>query len=75
MKISIILRVLLLSNSNSIFAIILFFTKKKSLKICQYRKNYYLCKLNKEKMVLLVQSVRTSDCGSEGREFESHMVP
>lgn len=26
-------------------------------------------------MVSLVQLVRTSDCGSEGREFESHKVP
>jgi hypothetical protein len=26
-------------------------------------------------MVIVVQLVRTSDCGSEGREFESHLSP
>ena len=28
-----------------------------------------------QNMVLLVQLIRTSDCGSEGREFEPHMAP
>ena len=32
-------------------------------------------KLRKLKMVGVVQPVRTSDCGSEGRGFEPHLPP
>ncbi len=40
-------------------------------------KMYYLCSAfeNKANMVLVVQLVRASDCGSEGRGFEPHLAP
>ena len=48
--------------------------KKIAHKFGWYKKNAYLCIAfeNKANMVLIVQLVRASDCGSECRGFESH---
>ena len=45
-----------------------------NIKILNFRfpKNLYICGL---KMVVVAQSVRASDCGSEGRGFESRLPP
>lgn len=40
-----------------------------------FRKNKILSLPPQKYTVVVVQSVRTSDCGSEGRGFESHHPP
>lgn len=42
--------------------------------VCRITDSPYLCK-RKSKMVDVAQSVRASDCGSEGRGFEPHLPP
>ena len=51
------------------------FLKKKAQIFGSYKKSQYFCIALQEKaihMVLIVQLVRASDCGSECRGFESH---
>ncbi len=42
--------------------------------VCRITDSPYLCK-RKSKMVDVAQSVRASDCGSEGRRFEPDLPP
>ena len=42
--------------------------------LCGKGKLFYLCSA-KAKMVDVAQSVRASDCGSEGRRFETDLPP
>ena len=42
--------------------------------LCGKGKLFYLCNA-KTKMVDVAQSVRASDCGSEGRRFETDLPP
>jgi hypothetical protein len=42
-------------------------------RIINIKKKYYLC--TTLKMVVVAQLVRASDCGSEGRRFESGLPP
>ena len=42
--------------------------------VCRITDSPYLCK-RKSKMVDVAQSVRASDCGSEGRRFETDLPP
>gem|GEM_PF-2200900 len=39
-----------------------------------YKKLFYICTPNSE-MEIVAQSVRASDCGSEGRGFDPHLSP
>jgi hypothetical protein len=59
----------LFSRLNNIDLRICFFFAK----YLQNQKMYVL--LQRQKMVNVAQSVRASDCGSEGRGFEPHLSP
>ena len=51
--------------------------EKKCLKFGLERKVYYICNPIRVRieMVDVAQLVRVTDCGSEGRGFESHLPP
>ena len=48
------------------------FFKKIDRECCRIKKCYYLCSVQ---MVSIAQLVRASDCGSEGRGFETLCSP
>lgn len=52
----------------------IFFIKKQAAPLVNSKKKCTLAAL-KQDMVKLAQLVRASDCGSEGRGFETHISP